>query len=232
MIIDVLQHVPFEDLAAISDWGEARGHSFRVHHLYEKVDLPHAANITLLIILGGPMSANDADQWVKEECELIRQLIDQQKPVFGICLGAQQIAKALGATVFQGEQKEVGWHPIQTVSTHFSFIPDEMTVFHWHGEQFSLPDGAIRLFRNEICENQGFVYHDHIIGLQFHFETTRESMEKLILHDRDYLDDSLYVQSEQAMKTANFPLENKEVLYQLLDHLVDAVREDRKTSGL
>ncbi|PAD21187.1 type 1 glutamine amidotransferase [Terribacillus saccharophilus] len=224
MIIDVLQHVPFEDLAAIKDWGEDSGHSFRVHHLYDKAVLPDAQDITLLIILGGPMSANDADHWIEEERSLILQLIDQQKPIFGICLGAQQIAKALGATVFQGEQKEVGWHPIQTVTTHFPFIPDKMTVFHWHGEQFSLPHGAIRLFGNEVCENQGFIYRDNVIGLQFHFETTRESMEKLIVHDKDYVDDGMFVQSEEVMKTSELPAENVDVLYKLLDHMVQPAR--------
>ncbi|PAF21046.1 GMP synthase [Terribacillus saccharophilus] len=225
MIIDVLQHVPFEDLAAIKDWGEDRGHSFRVHHLYDKAVLPEAQDITLLIILGGPMSANDADYWIEEERKLIRQLMDRQKPLFGICLGAQQIAKALGATVFQGEQKEVGWHPIQTVTTHFPFIPDKMTVFHWHGEQFSLPHGAIRLFGNEVCENQGFIYRDNVIGLQFHFETTRESMEKLIVHDKDYVDDGMFVQSEEVMKASELPAENVDVLYKLLDHLVQSARD-------
>ncbi|MFP7494364.1 type 1 glutamine amidotransferase [Terribacillus saccharophilus] len=220
MMIDVLQHVPFEDLAAIYDWGEVRGHTFRVHQLYKSAIMPAAKDIHFLIVLGGPMSSNDPEQWLEDERILIRQLIDDQKPVFGICLGAQQIAKALGASVFQGRQKEVGWHPIQTVSNHFSFIPSEMTVFHWHGEQFTLPEGAIRLFGNEVCRNQGFSYKDHCIGLQFHFETTKESMHKLISHDRDYLDDGPFVQSEQAMKTAKLPPENKEVLFQLLDYLL------------
>lgn len=224
MIIDVLQHVPFEDLAAIKGWGESSGHSFRVHHLYEKAVLPVAQDISMLIILGGPMSANDADHWIEEERTLICQLIDQQKPLFGICLGAQQIAKALGATVFQGEQKEVGWYPIQTVTTHFNFIPDKMTVFHWHGEQFSLPHDTTRLFGNEVCENQGFIYKDNVIGLQFHFETTRESMEKLIVHDKDYIDDGAFVQSEDVMKSSELPEENVDVLYQLLDHLVQNQR--------
>lgn len=220
MVIDVLQHVPFEDLAAVRDWGESRGHGFRVHHLYEKAVLPEAKDISLLIILGGPMSANDTDHWIEDERKLIRQLIDLQKPVFGICLGAQQIAKALGATVFQGEQKEVGWHPIQTVTTLFPFVPEKMTVFHWHGEQFTLPDGATRLFGNEVCKNQGFIYRDNVMGLQFHFETTRESMEKLIMHDKDYLGDGVFVQSEEVMKAAELPAENVDVLNQLLDHLV------------
>ncbi len=170
MMIDVLQHVPFEDLAAIKAWGEERNHSFRVHHLYEKAILPEAKDITLLIILGGPISANDTDRWIEEERTLIRQLMEQQKPVFKYRRSGNR-GKALGATVFQGEQKEVGWYPIQTVTNHFPFIPEKTTVFHWHGEQFSLPHGAKRLFGNEVCENQGFIYRDNVIGLQFHFET-------------------------------------------------------------
>lgn len=222
MIIDVLQHVPFEDLAAIYDWGERRGHRFRIHPLYEAAVFPDAKDITMLIVLGGPMSANDPEDWILAERGLISQLIERQKPVFGICLGAQQIAKALGGTVFQGEHKEAGWHPIQTVTKQFSFIPDEMMVFHWHGEQFTLPDGAVRLFTNEVCENQGFLYRDNVIGLQFHFETTKDSMEKLITHDKDYLDDGAFVQSEGEMKAAEIPAGNAAVLYQLLDYLLDA----------
>jgi GMP synthase-like glutamine amidotransferase len=220
MLIDVLQHVPFEGLATIEDWGQERGHQFRIHHLYEKPVLPAEVDVSMLILLGGPMSANGTEHWLEAERDLIRKLISEQKPVFGICLGAQQIAKAIGTDIFQGVYKEVGWHPIQTFTKHFPFLPDKMTVFHWHGEQFSLPDGAIRLFGNEVCENQGFVYNDSALGLQFHFETTRESITKLITHDRDYIDKGKYVQSEQAMLSAQIPKNNKEVLYQLLDYLV------------
>ncbi|SNZ16067.1 GMP synthase - Glutamine amidotransferase [Terribacillus aidingensis] len=227
MLIDVLQHVPFEGLAAIEDWGQDRGHHFRIHHLYEEAVLPAAIDVTMLIILGGPMSANDTEHWLEAERDLIRELISKQQPIFGICLGAQQIAKAIGADIFQGEYKEVGWHPIQTFTQHFSsFLPDQMTAFHWHGEQFSLPDGAIRLFGNTACENQGFIYKDFVIGLQFHLEMTEESIIKLITHDQNNIDHGKYVQSGKTMLSAHIPTINKKVLYQLLDSLVQ--QQERK----
>jgi GMP synthase-like glutamine amidotransferase len=226
MLIDVLQHVPFEGLAAIEDWGQDQGHQFRIHHLYEEPVLPAAIDVSMLIILGGPMSANDTEHWLEAERDLIRELLSKQQPVFGICLGAQQIAKALGADIFQGEYKEVGWHPIQIFAQYFPFLPDQMTAFHWHGEQFSLPDGAIRLFGNTVCENQGFIYKDFVIGLQFHLETTAESISKLITHDQDYIDHGKYVQDPQTMLSAHLPKNNKKVLYQLMDYLVQ--QQERK----
>ncbi|WP_256444528.1 type 1 glutamine amidotransferase [Terribacillus sp. DMT04] len=195
--------------------------------MYEEPVLPASIDVSMLIILGGPMSANDTEDWLEAERDLIRELITKRQPMFGICLGAQQIAKALGADIFQGEYKEVGWYPIQTVTQHFSsFLPDQMTAFHWHGEQFFLPDEAIRLFGNTVCENQGFIYKEFVIGLQFHLEMTVESITKLITHDQDYIDHGNYVQNAQTMLSAHIPKNNKEVLYQLLDSLVQ--QQERK----
>lgn len=90
------------------------------------------------------------------------------------CLGGQQIAKTLGADIFQGEYREAGWLPIRTMKSEtLGELPEELVVFHWHGEQFGLPEGAERLFTSEVCPNQGFIYKENVIGLQFHFESTK-----------------------------------------------------------
>lgn len=220
MIIDVLQHVSFEGLAAIERWGEEQGHTFRVHRLYEDNRIPDSNQIDLLIVLGGPMSANDANpSWIEAERLLIKELILRNKPMLGICLGAQQIAKTLGSSIFKGEFKEVGWHGVNSVSERFDFIPESMTVFHWHGEQFELPKGAQRLFSNDVCENQGFIYDNRIIGLQFHLESTETSVATLLKNDKEYLDESPYVQTEEYIKTYPIPANNKKVLDAILNFL-------------
>lgn len=221
MIIDVLQHVSFEDPAAIADWGKENGHTFRIHKLYENAPVPDCKQIDFLIVLGGPMSVNDLEYtWVEEERKLIKEMISKNKPMLGICLGAQQIAKSLGSTIFEGEFKEVGWFTVNSDSKQFDFIPETMTVFHWHGEQFKLPEGSQRLFSNDVCENQGFIYQDRVIGLQFHFESTKASIDSLLENERAYLDNSAYVQTEETIRNWKIPENNITVLYKLLNHLI------------
>jgi GMP synthase-like glutamine amidotransferase len=158
--------------------------------------------------MGGPMSVNDEDKfpWLALEKQFVREVIESGKPVLGICLGAQIIAKAMGAKVFPNQQKEIGWFPIHAVSSIedavFSF-PQSETVFHWHGETFDLPPGAIRLAKSEGCENQAFQLGKRVIGLQFHLETTPESAREIVSHCRDELVPSRYVQTEEEILSAN-----------------------------
>lgn len=105
--------------------------------------------------------------------------------MLGICLGAQLIADVLGAKVFRNRFKEIGWFPIELTTTPasapiFRKFPQQFEAFHWHGDTFDLPAGALRVAKSAACENQAFVYDGRIVGLQFHLETTRESAEQLI----------------------------------------------------
>lgn len=222
MKIDVLQHVAFEGLGAIEAWGIQHPIPFMVHKLYQNDSLPDADEVDFLIILGGPMSANSHSYaWLEKERKLIQDLIKRHKPILGICLGAQQIAKALNGNVFQGEWKEVGWHKIRKTTQRFDFIPEEMTVFHWHGEQFEVPHGAQRLFTSDACHNQGFIYQDNVIALQFHFESTQESIHALLENDEAYIDGSKYVQSAETIANYTIPAENQTILFRFLDYLID-----------
>lgn len=221
MKIDVLQHVPFEGLGLIQEWGKTTNVEFTIHKLFETSALPMPDQVNFLIILGGPMSANDTKyDWIEKERELILALIDINVPILGICLGAQQIAKALGSPIFQGEYREVGWLPIQTTTNQFDFLPDKMVVFHWHGEQFKTPKLAEKIFESEACQNQGFIYKDHVIGLQFHFESTQDSVHLLLENDASFIDGSKFTQSASEIKKYTIPLENKNVLFLLLDYLL------------
>ena len=124
-------------------------------------------------------------------------------PVLGVCLGAQLIAGALGARVTRNPQKEIGWFPIESTSEEvgvFQF-PKTCTVFHWHGETFDLPVGAVRLAKSQACENQAFqIIGRKVIGLQFHLETTPESLGKLIDNCRDELVAGPWIQKESELR--------------------------------
>jgi GMP synthase-like glutamine amidotransferase len=204
MKVHVLQHVPFEGLGSIESWLTTRGATVHFTRFFDSPMLPEPADPDLIIALGGPMSVNDeADlPWLKEEKRFIAGAIRAGRAVLGICLGAQLMANALGARVYPGPHKEIGWFDIESTSNHpdlFPF-PKNTKVFHWHGETFDLPPGASRLARSAGCENQAFQVGSRAMGLQFHLETTPRSAESLIVHCRNELVDGRFIQSEDELR--------------------------------
>ncbi|NBT35936.1 MAG: type 1 glutamine amidotransferase [Betaproteobacteria bacterium] len=199
----ILQHVSFEGPGCILPWLERRRATVSMTRFFESKALPLLCEFDLLVVLGGPMSVNDeADlPWLREEKTLIRDAVCAGKPVLGVCLGAQLIASALGASVHANAHKEIGWFPIRAVShatSCFSF-PEECTVFHWHGETFDLPPAAVHLATSRGCLNQAFQVGEHTIGLQFHLETTPESAAAILAHCRHELVPAPYVQTEPQL---------------------------------
>jgi GMP synthase-like glutamine amidotransferase len=201
MRIHTLQHVAFEGLGSIEPHLSAHAHDVSCTALYKDEALPGLDDFDWLIVMGGPMSVNDTARypWLKDELALIRAAIDADKRVLGVCLGAQLIAKALGAAVTPNAHREIGWFPItREASTDRSplaaVFPPTCEVFHWHGDTFALPDGATLLASSEACGNQAFLYGDHVLALQFHLETTFETARCLIDHCSDELDGSRWVQ--------------------------------------
>lgn len=196
-----LQHVPFEGLGSIEPWLRGTGYEISSTAFYDSAELPNAEDIDLLIIMGGPMSVNDeADYpWLIAEKQFIKQVIELEKPSLGICLGAQLIATAMGGSVSPNPVTEIGWFPIQAVEstceTAFKF-PNETTVFHWHGETFSLPAGAVHLAQSAGCKNQAFQLGHNVIGLQFHLETTPTSALAIVNHCNNELVNGKYIQTE------------------------------------
>jgi GMP synthase-like glutamine amidotransferase len=205
-----LQHVAFEGLGSIQPWLQEAGYEISYTRFFESAVLPQLEEIDFLIAMGGPMSVNDAVQfpWLSQEKTFIRSAVQAQKPVIGVCLGAQLIASAMGAQVYPNPCKEIGWFPVRAVAMAsasplrvFRF-PPEAKVFHWHGETFDLPAGSVHLAASAGCRNQAFQLGPSAIGLQFHLETTPESLRELVTNCRAELVPSTYVQPEETMLAA------------------------------
>ncbi|MEX0679389.1 MAG: type 1 glutamine amidotransferase [Pirellulales bacterium] len=138
-----------------------------------------------LVVMGGTMNVDQTDRFgfLATEVQWVRAAVDAQLPTLGICLGAQMLAKALGAKVYPNEIKEIGWYQIELLSEG---LCDELlggsqpreTVFQWHGDTFDLPDGAVLLARGETCRHQAFRYGRRAWGLQFHPEMTAQMVEE------------------------------------------------------
>lgn len=213
MKVHVLQHVPSEGLGSIEAWLEKNGATVTFTCFFESAALPAVRELDLIIALGGPMSVNDeaALPWLRTEKNFIREAIDSGKAVLGICLGAQLIANTLGASVRANPYKEIGWFPVTAVSHNEKFLQDKtvfqlpasVDVFHWHGETFELPAGAMHLAESVACQQQGFQWGRRVIGLQFHLETTPESARAFVAEDDgNELIDAPYIQTAQQILDA------------------------------
>jgi GMP synthase-like glutamine amidotransferase len=227
MHAQVFQHVPFEGPGSIESWLHQHGATLAITRLFNEETPPPVESVDLLIVMGGPMSVTDecSYPWLKAEKSYIRTAVDAGIPILGICLGAQLIAAAKGAKVYANPAKEIGWFPILGSSQEDAFrFPEEMTVFHWHGETFDLPSNAIRLASSPVCKNQAFqLRNQKVIGLQFHLESTPESLTSIIENCREELVEAPKIMSEREMK-ALAPQHFREINRQmdrLLDFLVD-----------
>jgi len=205
MNVHVLQHVSFEGLGSIATWLETRQAKISYTQFFEAPHLPNPNSINMIIIMGGPMSANDEDRlpWLAHEKQFIRDAVIRGIPILGICLGAQLIASAMGARVYPNAVKEIGWFPIRAVPTPVEHLrlPEEFIAFHWHGETFDLPAGAVHLAKSDGCENQAFQLNRNVIGLQFHLEATIESVSALLKNCRDDLVSGSYIQNERTLRS-------------------------------
>ncbi len=206
MRIHYLQHVPFEGLGYIEQWLHKQGAKISFSRVFEDSRFPEPSEIDGLIVLGGPMSVNDVSlyPWLESEIHFIAGVIAADKPVLGICLGAQLIAKALGASVYKNSYKEIGWFPVERVASARqplveSLLPKQAEVFHWHGETFELPAGATHFATSKACANQAFLFGNRVMGLQFHLEIMLEGVETLIYHCESELGAGTYVQQTNQL---------------------------------
>jgi len=209
MRIHCLQHAPFEGPARIGDWAQRRGHSLRVSHLYAGDPLPDLDGFDRLVVMGGSMGVADEAEhsWLAHEKARIDEAISTGKSVVGICLGAQLIAEVLGASVYQNPVKEIGWFPIELTEAGrgdpiCAGLTTQAEVFHWHGDTFTLPCGAVHLARSAHCEQQGFLFDGRVLALQFHLESTPESVAAICTHCADEIQPAATIQTAAEMRGA------------------------------
>lgn len=206
MRIRVLQHVPFEGPAAIGDWAQANGHALDITRLDLGEAPPAASDFDWLVVMGGPMGVGDIARypWMPPELTCIRDALDSNRRVLGICLGAQLLAHALGARVNQAPEREIGWFDVEALPLDDAKVcdalPPRFTPLHWHGDTFDLPPGAMQLARSAACEQQAFQHGARAIGLQFHIESTPESVAQLVAHCGDEIGDGPWQQPAARIK--------------------------------
>jgi GMP synthase (glutamine-hydrolysing) len=183
----VLSHVAFEDLGSLEAPLRERG--FEIESVLAATahfPLPQSETCDLLVVLGGPIGVYDDQDYpfLTDEIACIRERLAARKPILGICLGAQLMAAALGARVYPGNKgAEIGWSPLQAapnidIPTWFApLLTPGVSVFHWHGDTFDLPPGALHLAKSEMYENQAFAIGYFALGLQFHPEVSAAGLE-------------------------------------------------------
>ena len=189
--VQVIRHLCFEGLGTLAD--ELGRQSLAFDYLEAPSDaVAGARHAEVLIVMGGPISVNDGDRFpfLVDVIEVIRERIDRRLPTLGICLGAQLIARAMGARVAPMAAPEIGWQAL-TLTTHGQSTPlRHLTtpVLHWHGEAFEVP-GVEPLASTEACANQAFAVGEHTLALQFHIEVSAAHLEHWLvghIHELDH----------------------------------------------
>lgn len=209
MRLHYLQHVPFEDPGYILEWADLNGVGVGKSLLYRNDPIPSPDDFDFLAIMGGPMNIHEEEHypWMKAEKECIRQSIAAGKGILGICLGAQLLADALGGSVEKGTHKEIGWFDVLLAgeaarsSPVFKFFPDRFNAFHWHGDFIRLPDRASLIASSAACPVQAFECEGRaIVGLQFHIESTKEGIERLIHNCSEELIPGEFIHDPEAIR--------------------------------
>jgi len=183
--IYVLQHHPVENLGTIADALENAALAWQYVRVFDGHPVPRdMKGAGGLIVMGGPMAVYQADRYphIKDELALIDDAVKSNRPVLGVCLGAQIVAAALGAKVTKNPAgKEIGWYPVNLSNETradrlFCGIAGTIVPFHWHGDIFELPSGATSLASSDRTPCQAFRYGDKVYALQFHLEVSRDSV--------------------------------------------------------
>jgi GMP synthase - Glutamine amidotransferase domain len=229
----LLKHFSFDDASVLLTWAKDRGCPAEVFEPPSGQPFPPVGSFDLLVVLGGPMSVTEEDRhpWLIREKAFLKEAIRSGKRVLGICLGAQMLAEALGGRVYRLGEKEIGWHPVRrTEARHplLAGLPEMFWTFHWHGDTFDLPEGAVHLASSGACRHQAFAWGDRLLGLQFHLETTPACMKAMTEAWAGELVPGRWIESAGAMlaKTARCA-DSAAYLRRILDRMLEAHAGER-----
>jgi len=180
-----IRHVHFEDLGHIQPMLQRNG--YKAHILdagIDTLDATQLMDVDLLIVLGAPIGAYDEQTYpfLQHELQALHQRLSAQRPTLGICLGAQLMARVLGAKVAPMPRKEIGYAPLHDIEPENLLAPlNAIPVLHWHGDQFDIPNQATRLAASALCPNQAFAVGNYALGLQFHLEADASQIERWLI---------------------------------------------------
>lgn len=228
MRVHAIRNAPFEGPALIGEWAQARGHVL-TESAAPSEEYPAARDVDLLVVMGGPMDADDhaVSPWLAAEKSFVRQVLDVGGRVLGVCLGAQILAEVAGGRVRRNPEREIGWFPVSVTEAGrrerlFAGF-DGAVVGHWHGDTFDLPDGIEAVLSSEACVNQAFVLPGgRAVGLQFHLEWTPESLAELVAHcGEEAVAATRWVMTGDAIlaQASTHAEANRRLLFTLLDSL-------------
>ena len=180
--VTVLQHLATEGLGILEPILNAAGISIHTIHIFAGEKVPaELGTDDGLIVLGGPVSVYESEKYpyLINEIRLIETVLQENKPILGICLGSQLLASALGANIIKSGQQEIGWFPVtlsEAAQTDvlWNGVENEFMAYHWHGDVFNLPEDAVSLASSMLTEHQAFTHKERAYGILFHPEATKE----------------------------------------------------------
>jgi len=237
MKIHCLQHSHLGGEIYLPIWAAAKGHEWMSSIVPASRSLPEPEDLDCLVVLGGAMSAwhEDRHPWLAAEKRLLESLIEADKPILGICLGAQLLAGVLGARAYTGEYKEIGWQRVEATPESRAHpvgaaLPDAFETFLWHGDSFDIPEGATHIARSAAFENQAFVWN-RVLALQFHLEVRPDWVQRIAARDAGELVASEYVQSWDAVlgKPMGLYRANNAIMERLLDRWLASAKEKARS---
>ncbi len=183
-----IRHIHFEDLGTLEPLLHRRGYQTRYCDVgVQKLDTLEVEKADLLVVLGAPIGAYEEDVYpfLKQELKLIEQRLERRSPLLGICLGAQLMARVLGAAVAPMEHKEIGFSPVALTAagraSPLRGLTAETDVLHWHGDRFAIPNALESLASTSLCPHQAFAPGDYALGLQFHLEADPQRIEQWLI---------------------------------------------------